>query len=112
MDCIFCMIRDGKIPSNKVFENDYVLAFNDVNPQAPVHILVIPKIHVESCDKINAENADYVKEIFLAIPQIAAKAGLDKGYRVITNYGEHGCQSVKHLHFHIIGGTQLAEKMC
>ena len=112
MDCIFCMIRDGKIPSKKVFENDKVLAFYDVNPQAPVHILVIPKLHLESCDKIASDNVDYVKEIFLAIPEIAANAGLEKGYRVITNCGEHGCQSVKHLHFHIIGGTQLGEKMC
>lgn len=112
MDCIFCMIRDGKIPSQKVFENETILAFRDVNPQAKVHILVIPKEHIPSCDAIGADNAAVVAEIFTRIPQIAAEAGLEQGYRVITNCGEHACQSVKHLHFHVIGGQQLSEKMC
>ncbi len=111
MDCIFCMIRDGKIPSQKVFENEKVLAFRDVNPQAKVHLLVIPKTHIPSCDAITPENSDCVKAVFEAIPAIAADAGLKDGYRVITNCGEHGCQSVKHLHFHILGGQQLSEKM-
>ncbi len=111
MDCIFCMIRDGKLPSDKVFENDKVLAFRDLHPQAKVHVLVIPKTHISSCDGINADNSDSVKAVFEAIPQIASSLGLSKGYRVVTNCGEHGCQSVKHLHFHILGGEQLADKM-
>ncbi|MBQ9544142.1 MAG: histidine triad nucleotide-binding protein [Clostridia bacterium] len=111
MDCIFCMIRDGKIPSSKVFENDKVLAFKDLHPQAKVHVLVIPKTHIASCDEISPLNSDCVKAVFEAIPEVAAGLGLDKGYRVVTNCGEHGCQSVKHLHFHILGGEQLADKM-
>ncbi len=111
MDCIFCLIRDGKIPSQKVYENEKILAFRDVNPQAKVHILVIPKEHVPSCDAVTEQTAPLVAEIFARIPQIAAEAGLEKGYRVVTNCGEHGCQSVKHLHFHLLGGEQLSEKM-
>ena len=105
------MIRDGQIPSQKVFENETILAFKDVNPQAEVHILVIPKEHIPSCDAITEKNCAVVGEIFARIPAIAAEAGLDKGYRVVTNCGEHGCQSVKHLHFHVLGGQQLSEKM-
>ncbi|MBE6606716.1 MAG: histidine triad nucleotide-binding protein [Ruminococcaceae bacterium] len=112
MDCIFCKIAAGEIPSTKVFENDKILAFNDVNPQAPVHILVIPKEHIASADGINADNAHLVSEIFKNIPQIAAQAGLENGYRIITNIGNDGCQSVKHMHFHVLGGKKLAEKMC
>lgn len=112
MECIFCKIIAGEIPSAKIFENDKILAFNDVNPQAPVHILVIPKEHIVSADEINGENAPVVGEIFKNIPQIAAGAGLEDGYRVITNVGENGCQSVKHMHFHVLGGKKLAEKMC
>ena len=111
MDCIFCKIRDGQIPSQKVYEDDHVLAFRDLNPQAPVHVLVIPKTHVPSCDAITQENAGLVGHIFAAIPKIAAQEGLEKGYRVVTNCNEHGCQSVKHLHFHVLGGKQLSEKM-
>ncbi len=112
MDCIFCKIVAGEIPSAKVFENDKILAFKDVNPQAPVHILVIPKEHIASADEIRGENAPVVAEIFKSIPQIAVGAGLANGYRIITNIGEDGCQSVKHMHFHVLGGTKLAEKMC
>lgn len=112
MDCIFCKIIAGEIPSKKVFENDKILAFNDVNPQAPVHILVIPKEHIASADEINADNAPMVSEIFKNIPQIAAQVGLENGYRIITNIGNDGCQSVKHMHFHVLGGKKLAEKMC
>ena len=111
MDCIFCMIAEGKIPSTKVYEDDAVLAFRDINPQAPVHVLVIPKEHIESCDKITEENSAKVAAIFEAIPKIAKSEGLSNGYRVITNVGEDGCQSVKHMHFHIVGGCKLAEKM-
>ena len=111
MDCIFCRIIAGEIPSAKVYEDDRVFAFKDINPQAPVHVLVVPKAHLESADAVTAENSVYVASIFEAIPKIAAEAGLENGYRVITNCGEDGCQSVKHLHFHILGGKQLPDQM-
>ncbi len=111
MDCLFCEIIKGNIPSSKVYEDDYVYAFRDINPQAPVHILVVPKVHISSADEINAENSKYVAKIFEAIPEIAASEKLGGGYRVITNCGADACQSVKHLHFHILGGAQLGERM-
>ena len=111
MDCLFCKIIDGQIPSSKVYEDEYVFAFKDINPQTPVHILVIPKLHLASADEVNGENSAYVAKIFEAIPKIAAEAGLTGGYRVITNCGEDACQSVKHLHFHLMGGRQLPENM-
>ena len=111
MDCIFCKIIKGDIPSSKVYENEYVYAFRDINPQAPVHILVVPKEHVSSVDGISAENSILVSKIFEAIPEIAKAEKLTGGYRVITNCGDDACQSVKHLHFHILGGAQLVEKM-
>ncbi len=112
MDCIFCKIINGEIPSTKVFENDKVLAFKDLNPQAPVHVLVIPKCHIASADGLNAENANIAADIFAVIPEIAKLCGLVNGYRVITNIGNDGCQSVKHMHFHVLGGAKLAERMC
>ena len=111
MDCIFCKIVEGSIPSNKVYEDEKILAFKDVNPQAPVHILVVPKEHIQSVDEINGSNSNIVSAIFEKIPRIAKDAGLTNGYRVITNCGPDACQSVKHLHFHILGGAQLADKM-
>ncbi len=111
MDCIFCKIVAGEIPSKKVYEDELCLAFYDVNPQAPVHVLVIPKAHVASADEISSENSATVAHIFEMIPQVAAKAGITNGYRVITNCGEDACQSVKHLHFHILGGKPLSEQM-
>ena len=111
MDCLFCKIIAGEIPSAKVFENDSVYAFRDIAPQAPVHILVVPKAHIPSADAITAENSMYVAKIFEAIPEIAKSEGLTNGYRVITNCGEDACQTVKHLHFHILGGTQLQGQM-
>ena len=111
MDCLFCKIVAGDIPSTKVYEDELVFAFRDIAPQAPTHILVIPKLHVASADGICAENSLYVAKIFEAIPSIAASAGLSNGYRVITNCGEDGCQSVKHLHFHLLGGRKLPENM-
>ena len=110
-DCLFCKIIAGIIPSTKVFENEYVYAFRDIAPMAPVHGLVVPKVHIPSADGVNAENSAYVARIFEAIPQIAAAEGLTNGYRVITNCGEDGCQSVKHLHFHILGGKKLPETL-
>ena len=111
MDCIFCKIIAGEIPSSNVYEDQYVYAFNDINPMAPVHVLVVPKKHIDSADKIDASTSEYVAKIFEAIPKIAKKSGLDNGYRVITNCGEDGCQSVMHLHFHILGGKKLPETM-
>ena len=111
MDCLFCKIIAGDIPSSKVYEDEYVYAFNDINPQTPVHILVVPKTHICCADAIDAENSVYVAKIFEAVPKIAVSAGLKNGYRVITNCGDDACQSVKHLHFHIMGGRKLPENM-
>lgn len=111
MDCLFCKIASGEIPSAKVFENEDVVAFRDINPQAPVHILVIPRTHIASTDGVTSENSTAIARVFEAIPAIAAAEGLENGYRVITNCGEDGCQSVKHLHFHVLGGRKLPEKM-
>ena len=111
MDCVFCSILKGEIPSKKAYEDEKVYAFFDIQPQAPVHILVIAKKHIESADGVTKETSAFCAAVFEAIPLIAKENGLEKGYRVVTNVGEHGCQSVKHLHFHILGGTQLSEKM-
>ncbi|MBQ7828460.1 MAG: histidine triad nucleotide-binding protein [Clostridia bacterium] len=111
MNCLFCKIVAGEIPSSKAYEDDQILAFHDINPQAPVHILVIPKIHIPSVDGVNAENSAVVARIFEKIPEIAKSAGIENGYRVISNCGPDACQSVPHLHFHILGGGQLSEKM-
>ena len=110
-DCLFCKIIEGVIPSAKVFEDEYVYAFRDIAPMAPVHVLVVPKLHIASADGVNAENSVYVARIFEAIPKIAAAEGLTNGYRVITNCGEDACQTVKHLHFHVMGGRALPENM-
>ena len=107
MDCLFCAIIKGDIPSKKVYEDDNCYAFLDIAPQAPVHCLVIPKEHIQSADGINGENAHIVGAIFSVIPKIAVSLGLVNGYRVITNIGEDGAQTVKHLHFHILGGKKL-----
>lgn len=111
MDCLFCKITAGEIPSQKVYEDEYMYAFKDINPQAPIHVLVIPKTHIPSLDGVNAENSAVVAKIFEKIPQIAKDLGLDGGYRLISNCGDDACQSVKHLHFHIVGGTKLSEQM-
>ena len=111
MDCIFCSIIEGSIPSKKAYEDDQILAFYDIAPQAPVHIVVIPRSHIESVDAITESNSKVVAAIFEKIPAIAKEAGLANGYRVITNCGNDGRQSVKHLHFHILGGKELADNM-
>ena len=111
MDCIFCAIINGDIPSKKVYEDEMCYAFLDINPQAPTHCLVIPKKHISSVNEINDENAATVAHIFTVIPKIAEGLGLVGGYRVVSNVGEDGCQSVKHLHFHILGGKKLSENM-
>ena len=111
MDCIFCKILNGEIPSKKVYEDEFVYAFHDINPMAPVHVIVIPKEHIESANSIYETNSINVAKVFEAIPQVAKELGLEDGYRVITNIGENGGQTVKHLHFHILGGTKLAGKL-
>ena len=109
MSCIFCKIIAGEIPSSCVYEDEKVYAFKDINPEAKVHVLVVPRQHIESADDINAENSSVVAAVFEAIPKVAKACGLENGYRVITNIGEDGCQSVKHIHFHVLGGEKLPE---
>ena len=111
MDCLFCAIIKGDIPSKKVYEDESCYAFYDINPQAPVHFLVVPKLHIASANDVTEENSTYVSHIFEVIPKIAKEVGLSDGYRIITNIGENGCQSVKHLHFHVLGGKKLSENM-
>jgi len=109
-DCIFCKIAKGEIPSDKVYEDEYVLGFRDIAPQAPVHIVFIPKQHVMSCmNDITEENAEMVARIMLAVSKCAKTLGLENGYRIINNCGKDGAQSVMHLHFHLLGGKQLGE---
>ena len=110
-NCLFCKIIAGDIPSTKVYEDETVLAFRDIAPQAPTHILVVPKAHIADCNGITAQNSAVVAHIFEVIPQIARAEGLENGYRVVTNCGEHAGQTVQHLHFHILGGRQLALEM-
>ena len=110
-NCLFCKIIAGDIPSKKAYEDDKILAFYDIAPQAPVHILVIPKAHIACVDEVNEANADVVAYIFTKIPAIAKAAGIVNGYRVVSNCGADACQSVHHLHFHILGGAQLAGEM-
>ena len=109
--CLFCQIAKGDIPSAKVYEDDNILAFKDINPQAPVHVLVIPKKHIQSVDEITKESSQMIADIFEKIPKIAKKLDLKNGYRIISNAGSDACQSVPHLHFHILGGDQLSDKM-
>jgi len=109
MDCIFCNIINGEIPSVKVYENEYVYAFNDISPVAPVHVLIISKEHIESINDINEENADAISKIYLAAAEIAKQLGIDSsGYRIVTNCGEAAGQTVHHIHFHLLGGRDLA----
>ncbi len=111
MDCIFCSIIKGDIPSKKVYEDEICYAFLDINPQAPIHCLVVPKVHMASLNDIDDDNAAAVAHIMTVIPRIAVALGATGGYRVVTNIGDDGCQSVKHLHFHILGGEKLSEEM-
>lgn len=110
-DCLFCKIIAGDIPSTKVYEDETILAFRDIAPQAPTHILVIPKTHISGCDGVSAENSGVVAHIFEVIPQIARAEGLTGGYRVVSNCGADAGQTVPHLHFHILGGKPLALEM-
>ena len=110
-DCLFCKIIAGEIPSTKVYEDDSVLAFRDIAPQAPTHVLVIPKAHISGCDGVTWENSAVVAHIFEVIPAIAKSEGLTNGYRVVSNCGPDAGQTVPHLHFHILGGKALALEM-
>jgi len=110
-DCLFCRIIAGEIPSQRVYDNDNVFAFRDILPQAPVHILVVPKTHVESAAMLTAENSYLAATCFEAIAKIAENEGLGAGFRVITNSGNDGGQSVPHLHFHLLGGRALGAKL-
>jgi histidine triad (HIT) family protein len=110
-NCLFCKIVKGDIPSTKVFEDDRVLAFRDIAPMAPTHILVIPKDHIGSVAEVKGENAAIVAHIFTVIPKIAEAEGLVNGYRVVSNCGPDAGQTVNHLHFHILGGTELSINM-
>ena len=110
-DCLFCKIIAGDIPSTKVYEDEKILAFRDIAPQAPCHVLVIPKAHIADVNGINPENSAVVAHIFQVIPQIAKAEGLESGYRVVSNCGADAGQTVQHLHFHILGGKQLALEM-
>lgn len=106
-ECIFCKIINGEIPSKKVYEDEQVYAFEDINPMAPVHILVIPKQHIPNMLEINSENSNVISHIFEIIAKIAKEKNLEKGFRVVSNCNEYAGQTVFHLHFHILGGKQL-----
>lgn len=107
MSCIFCKIANGEIPTNKVYEDDKIIAFYDLEPKAPVHVLIIPKEHICCADELNDDNSSVVGYIFSKIPMIAQSLSLD-GYRIVNNCKENGGQTVFHLHFHLLGGTKLS----
>lgn len=107
MDCLFCKIIGGEIPSNKVYEDDTVFAFRDIEPQAPVHILIVPKEHIASAKDINESNSAVVAHIFEVAAKIAKAEGLDDGFRIVNNCGDSAGQTVKHLHFHLMGGREF-----
>ena len=107
-DCVFCMLIEGRLPANKVYEDDKILCFHDVDPQAPVHVLIVPKKHIESMDTLEEEDAELISYIMLKVKDIAAQLGLENGYRVVINCGEDGLQTVKHLHLHLLGKRKLA----
>ena len=106
-DCIFCKILDGDIPSNHVYEDEHCIAFHDVQPAAPVHLLVIPRKHISSLDALTPQDQELMGHIMTRIPEIARNQGLDQGYRTVVNTGEQGGQTVFHIHFHILGGRQM-----
>ncbi|MBR6740483.1 MAG: histidine triad nucleotide-binding protein [Clostridia bacterium] len=110
-DCLFCKIIAGDIPSKKVWSDELCYAFYDIAPQAPTHVLIVPKTHIPSAAGINAENSGLVGHIFEVAAKLAVELGLENGWRVVTNVGEDGGQSVKHLHFHLLGGKKLSLEM-
>ena len=106
-DCVFCKIAAGEIPSNKVYEDDKMVAFKDLEPAAPVHVLLIPKKHITCLDDVKEEDQELMGYIMFKIHEIAETLGLENGYRVVSNNGEDAFQTVKHLHFHILGKRKL-----
>ena len=108
MDCLFCKIIAGEIPSTQVYEDDMILAFRDIDPQAPEHVVIVPKQHIKSANEVNADNLKYIAAIWEKIPQIAKDLGIaENGYRVVNNCGEDGGQTVGHIHFHLMGGRSF-----
>ena len=107
MDCLFCKIAAGEIPSTKIYETDEVYAFADIAPQAPFHAVIIPRKHIKCADEITPENSDIIARIFEAIADISKQEDLEKGYRVVNNCGEDGGQTVGHLHFHMLGKRSM-----
>ncbi len=106
-DCIFCKLALGEIPTNKVYEDDQIFCFHDAEPQAPVHVLIIPKKHIESLDDVTAEDEAMLGHLMIKIKDIATKLNLENGYRLVNNCGEDGFQTVKHLHFHLLGKRKM-----
>lgn len=108
MDCIFCKIAAGELPANKVYEDEHVVSFHDINPLAPVHVLTIPKKHLSSVLAVGEEDKELIGHLHLALQKVAKLTGVDEsGFRVVTNVGVHGQQTVQHLHYHLLGGRQL-----
>ena len=106
-DCIFCMIASKEITSNVVYEDDKIIAFHDLEPQAPVHVLIIPKKHIASLDAVSAEDQELLGYLAVKVKDIAAELGLENGYRLVSNCGEDGLQTVQHLHFHLLGKRKM-----
>jgi histidine triad (HIT) family protein len=108
MDCLFCKIAAGEIPSTKIYEDEWVYAFADIDPQAPFHAIIIPKEHIGSAAEITAENSGLIAKVFQAVAKIAKAENLEKGFRVVNNCGEDGGQTVGHIHFHLLARRNLA----
>jgi len=108
-NCLFCKIISGEIPSAKIYEDECVLAFKDINPAAPVHVLVIPKEHIDGADKLDFNHADIIAKLILTAGKIAGELELSDGWRIVSNVSEHGGQTVRHLHFHLLGGAKLGD---
>lgn len=112
MSCIFCEIINGNIPSRTVYEDDMIKAFHDIEPQAPVHVIIVPKKHIASANEVSGEDAGYIAHIFECIPKIAKELGIaEDGYRIINNCGKNGGQTVGHIHFHLLGGKDLGAQL-
>ncbi len=107
MDCLFCSIVDKVIPSNIIYEDDLLLSFTDINPQAPIHFLIIPKKHIKSLDTMENDDLELISHIFKVIPKLAKQQGIEGGYRVVNNCGKNGGQTVDHLHFHVLGNREM-----
>lgn len=107
MDCIFCKIAQNKIQSEKVYEDEEIVAFNDLEPQAPVHILIVPKKHIQSAEAIERKDCEVIGKIFMVAAKIAKEKGLKNGFRIVNNCGNDGGQTVPHIHFHLLGGRKM-----